>query len=385
MNWRRILFDVDLTTGISRRTLTMRRRRSWPGPFYWTRGAWRRSLALLTSQLNAIVRCNAPLVIGLERAMADGPPLKLTQAMIALSDDLSAGMRLADAMEQCPRFYPKWYVDLIRAGESTGALEQSLTAAGEHLAASQQFSKGLRGWMAYVGTVFVIQASIVLFLSTYIVPEFAEVLKDFGTKLPRSTMMLAQVTPLLTPGRVQFVTLVCFGLIALKIIRRAMGERRLPFHWLLGHFPFSRTLVAKAHLASVCAVLERLAAANVPINEALRDCAELDIPGGLRRALQRVRARVEQGHALADALRAERAFPESFVTILSLGEASGKLDDAARYLRTLYEQQVITGIRMTTDIVGPIGVLGLGAIALTVYGGIFAALIAISDALVKSI
>ena len=167
------------------------------------------------------------------------------------------------------------------------------------------------------------------------------------------------------------------------------GEQRIRFHRLfaplLAPLPVAGTLSAKSHLASVCAVLERLAAANVPINEALRDCAALDIPGGLRRALLRALARVEQGQALGDALRPERAFPRSFVTMLALGEASGKLDDAARHLRTMYEQQVISNFRMILDIAGPIGVLGLGAVALAIYGGIFAALVSISSALVNSI
>ncbi|NUM56291.1 MAG: type II secretion system F family protein [Candidatus Hydrogenedentes bacterium] len=389
MNWRRILFDVDLATGVSRRNLYLRRRRNWPGPLFWTRAAWRRNLALLTSQLNAIVRCNAPLVTGLERAIADGPSLKLTQAMIALSDDLSSGMRLADAMEQCPRFYPKWYVDLIRAGESTGTLEHSLSAAGEHLATSQQFTKSVSGWFAYIGAVLAIQLSIATFLFTYIVPAFGEVLREFGARLPAVIIAIDRLTNSVTRGHVYIVILACAGLLVLKWVRRVSGEERIRFHRvfapLLAPLPIVGEISAKGHLAAVCAVLERLAAANVPINDALRDCAELDIPDGLRRALLRARARVEQGYTLSDALRAERAFPRSFVTMLALGEASGKLDSAAGHLHTLYRQQVMSNIRMTLDIAGPIGVLGLGAVALALYGGIFASLIAISDTLINVI
>ena len=389
MNWGRIFFDLDLFTGVSRRLDTMRRRKGWPGPLFWRRGAWRRSLMMLTSQLSAIVRCNAPLVPGLEKAIADRPPLKLTQAIIALSDDLSSGMRLADAMAQCPRFYPAWYVDLIRTGESTGSLEHALSAAGEHLATQQRFNKTAQGWTLYLVFVFTVQFSIALFLFHYIVPEFAQLYKDFGSTLPGPLADMNRFLDSITVTHVRVAVLVCLCSIAWWLARRIAGERRIPFSriftLLASPIPYIGTASQKIHLARVCGVLEQLAAARLPINEALGDCAALNVPGRIRRALQRTRARVEQGQSFSDALKPEHVFPDSFITMLSLGEASGRLEDAARHLREMYEQQYISSVRMALDIAGPIGVLGLGAIALVIYGGMFMALVSIADVLSTSI
>ncbi|MBM3290376.1 MAG: hypothetical protein FJY92_09515, partial [Candidatus Hydrogenedentes bacterium] len=181
---------------------------------------------------------------------------------------------------------------------------------------------------------------------------------------------------------------VCAGLIVLKLLLRIAGGQRIHGrHASSSRFPripFIGAVFAINDLISVCGVLERLAAANVPINEALRDCASLDLPGAMRRALFRATARVEQGETLGNALRDARVFPDSFVTMLALGEASGRLDGAARHLRTMYEQQILSALRIGLDIAGPIGVLGLGAVTLTIYGGMFRALIAITQAMLAT-
>jgi type II secretory pathway component PulF len=223
----------------------------------------------------------------------------------------------------------------------------------------------------------------------YIVPEFTQLFYDFDAKFPPVVAAANRLMHSITVTHIRFVFLLCLFAIALKFARRLSGEQRIRFHRVfapaLAPLPLVGEIVAKGYLASVCAILERLAAANVPLNEALQDCAALDVPNGLRRALQRVAARVEQGQAFGDAMRSEKALPHSSVSMLTLGEASGRLEDAARQLRLMYEQQVMSNIRMTLDIAGPIGVLGLGVIALALYGGIFAMLISISDLMVNSI
>ena len=130
MNWGRLFYDVDLLTGVSRRAKSFRRRKNWPGPAYFFRALWRRDLIQLTSHLSAIVRCNAPISSGLERALTDAPSLKLSQAMIAMRDDLASGLRIGESLAKYPRFYPAWYVNLIATGESTGSLTSAFDSAG---------------------------------------------------------------------------------------------------------------------------------------------------------------------------------------------------------------------------------------------------------------
>ena len=375
MNWGRIFFDVDLITGVSRRTGTMRRRKNWPGPFFWTRAGWRLNLAMLTSQLTAILRCNAPLVTGLEKAIEDRPPLKLAQAMIALSDDLSSGMRLAEAMAGCPRFYPRWYVDLIRAGESTGTLEEALRAAGEHIAASQRFSKRVHGWLLYLGFIFSFQMAIGAFLLYYVMPEFRAMFAEFGVPSPWIMGEINNTAFRLSRLPMALFFIALWSVPAFWLARRLAGDDVFRLHRVFDRFlariPIAGQMTLKTNLASVCAVMERLAAARIPINEILRDCAELDVPGRIRRALNRAQARVEMGATLGDALEAEPVLPDSFVTLLALGEQAGRLETAAGNLRTMYEEQVYSRTHMILDIAGPLGVLALGTIAFVVYGGVF--------------
>lgn len=389
MNWARIFFETDLFTGISRRTGTFRRKSNWPGPMYIRQARWRRHLLLLTSQVAAIVRCNAPLITGIERAIGDGPPLKLTQALIALHDDLASGCSLAEAMARRPRFYPRWYVDIVRAGESTGTLPLALKAAGDHLAESMQYAASIKGWIAYVSVVLAIQLFMGVFLFIYIIPEFAEILREFGARFPHLTLLMIDTFSNLGPIRMRYVVLALVLYVAIKMARMRIGQRGFDFthalRALLMPFPIIGSSSRKLELARVCAVLERLTEAKVPLNEALTDCAELDINPLLGNALYRTRSRVERGGTLGAALNEERVFPRSFVTLLTLGEASGKLPEAAAQLRGIYEQEVTTSIQIVINLIGPACVLGLGAITFLIYGGVFSAFIAVADSMLRSI
>ncbi len=390
MNWGRTFFDVDLLTGVSRRTKTFRRGEGWPGPAYFYRNTWRDDLVRLTSQLSAIVKCDAPLATGLERAISDNPSLKLVQATIALRDDLASGMRLADSVGKYPRFFPAWYASLIAAGESTGSLATALSSAADQLMQEDHFRKTMNSWIAYLTFVFFMQAMIAAFLFTYIVPEFILVLDDFNATLPPSfAFVYAMSKPFLTS------VFIALGIVAIVWLWYSMLNM-LFRHWFarvggrvrdfISRLPFLGWWGRTRGLADVAAVLERLAAARVPLNEALRNCAALDVSASIRSALQRVARSVEQGTSFSDALKAERGvFPASFVTLLALGETAGRLPEACGHLQNMYRQQALTRRNMLCDVLGPIGVLGLGVLAFAIYGGLFRVAIALAEALLDSL
>jgi len=346
-------------------------------------------LAQLTSHLSDIVRCNAPLVTGLERAIADAPSLKLTQAMIALRDDLASGLRIAESMAKYPRFFPLWYVDLIAAGESTGTLVPSLDSAAEHLLQIGRFKQQAQRWIGYLGFVFIVQLSNALFLFHYIVPGFVAALADFDTEVPRGFAIIYRLSAAFVMEDVS-LAVGAAGIASLAGSVSYMffshhGKRAFRFlRDLSAPLPFVTWFTGRMDLANICAVLQRLAVARVPLNEALRDCSMLDVNARYRAALHHVQRGIEQGQPFGEALRAERVFPKSFVTLLTLGEAAAKLPEAAGHVESMYRQQLAARGRIVCDVLGSIGVLALGFVALCVYGGIFTMMIALTDAILES-
>ena len=147
--------------------------------------------------------------------------------------------------------------------------------------------------------------------------------------------------------------------------------------------PGIRGVLRKSDLAHVSLVLERLLIAGVPLNEALQDCAELDLPNGVRESILRVKNRVEQGSSLAGALAGEPRFPESFQTLLALGESSGHLPAALERVSDLYHRQTLKTTRIALDIGGPCGVLLLAFMVMLIEIAVMSCTTSMADVIIS--
>jgi type II secretory pathway component PulF len=217
-------------------------------------------------------------------------------------------------------------------------------------------------------------------------PEFLEVLKDFGI-----------------PAAWPIVPVVNFGytLWSWKWVIAALAlVAFIPSSWLPGVAGISRRRVWRRvaiylpvfgaaqeweNLAHVASVLQRLLHAGVPIDRALEDVAALDIDPYYRSVLLRIRDRVQKGVSLSEAAKAEPALPASFKTMLAVGDASGMMPQALERLAALYERQARTRTRILIETLSPLVVLIIGSGVLLIMVSVFASMTAIADVLAASV
>jgi len=408
MNWHDILY-IDLwsllrgdrpprkgvpiwarwLTGPTARELVFRiRRRSWRGPWYVRKAAWHRDLTHVTSQLAAIVRCNAPIVEGLEAAALDAPNTRLEDVFLALREDIASGLTIAQAMAARPRFFPRYYVDLVRAGEETGTLYERFDSLRETIARARSFREHIRGWIAYLVLIVTLQCLVASFLLVKVVPTFVAVLEDFGAQAPRSSQALidtsnwmAQHWPIV--AAYAGVTLVLWRLARWFQRRRGLFDRTLGGMSICS--VVFRGTVAKRNLGHIATVLDALLAGGVPLDTALDDAASLDINPIYADLVRRVHARVRAGQTLRDALARERLLvPRSFRTLVSVGESSGLLPEAFGRIGGLYKRDVVKRNKILADTLGPLVVFVLGGLTLFVYGSVFVMIISMTESILAT-
>lgn len=390
MNWKDFLFDVDLFSGVSRKGRVYGPRRRWRGPRYLNSQRLRNDQLLVTSLIAAMVRCNAPIAEGLEVAASDAPSFRLAQILFSLRDGLASGQSLSDSMSNYPKFFPAWYVDLVRAGETTGTLAAVLGETLDHIRDADATRRTLRGWVAYLACVLAIQLAIGAFLLTYILPQFVEVLNDLGAA-PPWTARLQRIWNhpwLREPAFVGVALAASIAIIKMLFFPAQHGiGRRLRGLLRAGllYVPALRQPVAKANLAAVSSVLGRLLAARVPLDQALDDCAALALDRPYQGALARAGERVRAGVPLAEAIAADNRFIPSFRAMVALGESAGRLPEALARTAALYRRDIVKSTKTALDIIGPVGVLLLGGLTLLVLFGAFGSLARMYMALLESL
>jgi len=406
----------------------------WGGPVYLRATPWRRDLLAVMEQVRAVVRVNGPLPDGLlhaareERRFNQGFRLAMLpvyllfglvavtgiaaamelvsarffvgflfpavvvewywtdgalrrsrreRAFLVLAHRMRQGVSLSDAMAGMPRFFPAFFVSLVRAGETTGNLEDGLAELGDNTLRAMTLARGVGQKFAYVLFVAFFQFAIMLLFTAKILPVFVEIIQDMGGQLPWATRALLSVVetfdrwadrgneaPFLVLG-VAVLALLTGLLLVLRRRRRSVFGRW--FSTLCLAVPGLRGLLIKHNLGVAAMMLEKLLRAGVPLPEALDAAGAADLHPWYRARLERLRDAVNQGESLSDACDAPDArghLPRSFRGFVGLGEQSGMLPDALHRLAAFYRRDTELRVRILSDSVLPVLVLGLGGLTL---------------------
>jgi len=362
------------------------RKEPWRGPIYLLRRTWRRDLIAVTGQLAAIVRSNAPIMGGLEAAALDAPNGKLESIFLALRDDIASGLSIEEAMRRRPRFFPRFYTDLVKVGEETGKLHETFTELAEDVLQALSFHDVITVYKLYIGFVLLVQLIIAAFLCVRVLPSFTGVLADFGVPAPRSVRVLMGVANYIIAWRwLPLLLVACLVLVVWKVLLKRRGLFKTAFSVLLVHLPFLGGIVTKKNLGHIALVLEKLVAAGVPLDAALEDAALLEVNPVYRSVLRRVKERVQNGETLSNAMAMERKLPASFRGLISVGESSGLLPEALGRVSRLYQRQAAKTSKILLDVTAPVGVVALGCFALLVALSWLGMAVALIDVLAASV
>ncbi len=331
---------------------------------------------------------------------------RLEAVFLTLRDDLAKGKPLSEAVRRLRCLFPQFYADLIKAGEDSGRLGECLDQLAQETVHAFSLGRMLRGHLAYLGVVFLIQLQITVFIYLKCMPVFHDILREFGQDSPPLARTIDGILEwfyftcikalgfnalskttftqfVLSPLFVQILVVTFFtgGVVYLARRRRFFSTRGLAVVFLF--IPWLRGLVIQRNLAVISMVLEKLLKAGVPMDQALEGTAHAELNPLYRRIVERVRRRVLQGESLAEAWQAENRriarLPGAFLGLMNIGEHSGLLPEALKRLGEFYQRCAEQRTRVLADALLPFGVLCLGFIVLAVELSVFASLVGIID------
>jgi type II secretory pathway component PulF len=285
-------------------------------------------LGHFSTYLAAVVRRNLPLGSSLSAYAQDfgGYP---SRELVAIADAVDSGQSLADALDARPWVFPAYYRALVRAGESGGNLARILDRLAETVDANVDAGRRAVRHSLYPAVVVVLNAFIVFFLISLIVPKFADMMHEMSegeTGTPASMRVLVGATGFLVDWWYCF-PLALFAMWALSLVPWV----RKAWSWLVWNLPFFSRYERRRAVSQYALAAGNLMEAGVPMHEALS--VAVTASGNERfDEIARVAAeRVGEGSVLADALKAadyRRRLPPWFMWYVEVGERSGRLPEA---------------------------------------------------------
>lgn len=354
-------------------------------------------LRLVTEQLRRIVACNAPLVPALDAILIDAPYWNVRRALYRLRNTLAAGHSLSGAMQKQPRVFPRYYIDLVRAGENTGSLGRCFDNLIGVLGESERLHRAFALPLMYFATLLIVFGGITTFLCVKVFPVFIDMMADFGAGPPAFFRPLLACMGFL--DAIQSFVKALIGLspidlswaIATMVVIVAVcwawrrGLLRRAASRITLRIPLLGRVAIKANLAHIARVMESLVRAGYPLDEALETAAASDLLGAFKCLLGRLRDAVRRGESLGDACEMEAdLLPPWFRGTVSMGESSGDLPTALERIADVYEREVVAAGMIASRFVLPAVVLVMACWVFMVYSFPFVLLTALTDSMISA-
>lgn len=317
------------------------------------------TLENFTRELATLLGAGIPLLRSLQILQRNVISTNLKSALTEISGNIENGASFSDALAHHPQVFDRLFLNMVRAGEVGGVLEESL----DRLAACYEKSAEIKGKVLsslyYPVTVCAIAISLVTLILTLIVPRLQEIYEGLGSDFPAMTLLLIRASEAVRFKAPWLAGGVVFALVAGFQVRKTRPGRRL-FDALLLKIPLFGTLFQKAAVARFARTLATLLHAGVPILQALAIVKDSSGNESIASAMIDVHASIREGGTMAEALNHHPVFPDLMVHMIAVGEESGSLDAMLDKVADTYERQVDHAVSGLASLLEPVLIVFLG-------------------------
>jgi len=335
-------------------------------------------IADATRELSTLLRAGLPLdrALSILITLEDGSPLG--ELLGNIRSRVKQGSTLADAVEQQGNQFSRFYVNLLRAGESGGALEIVLERLAEYMENNKEVRDALISAMIYPAILVFVALTSIFILLGYVVPQFTEMFDGVGQVLPLSTRITIGVGEVIQNYGWLMLAL---AIGAIWYLRRQLQlpENLLRWHTLLLKLPLAGELILKVEVARFARTLSTLLQNGVALLKALSIVKDTLGNRVLAEGLERVAGGLREGQSLAEPLAKFTKFPAFAIHMVRVGEESGNLQAILTQVASTYDRDTRTTIKRTLALLEPVLILVLGAIIAAVIISILVAILSINE------
>jgi general secretion pathway protein F len=318
-------------------------------------------LTVMTRQLSTLVGASIPLVEALSALyeQTESPAMKKTIAQVR--DAVNEGLSFADALGQHKRIFSDLYVNMVRSGEASGALDIVLLRLAEFLDGQHRLRSKVGAALVYPLVLLGVSGVVLFYLLTAVVPKVVGMFESMGQKLPLPTRILIGVSDFL--GWTWWM--IAIGLVAAVILFarwRRTEHGAMAFDRFRMGVPIYGAIYRKISVARFARTLGTLLSSGVPIVESMRIVKTVVQNKVMEKCIEESTAEVIEGSSIAAPLKKSGVFPPIIIHMISTGEKSGTLEDMLVKAADSYEDDVETAVAGLTSVLEPFMIVVMGMI-----------------------
>jgi len=319
-----------------------------------------KDVVILTRQLATMIDAGLPLVQCLDILGNQTENKTLATVVAQVRSDVESGATFADALKKHPKVFDNLYVNMVAAGEAGGILDTILQRLASYMEKFAKIKKQIKSAMIYPSVILFVAVAVVSLLMIIVVPMLANMFADMGQALPLPTRIVITISNFLKGwgGLGLLIGIICV-FVGLNRFRKTENGLRLTDGIAL-KIPVVGSLIQRVSVAKFTRTLGTLLTSGVPILEGLLIVSRTAGNKVVEESIITTRQSVSEGKTLAEPLSKARVFPTMVVQMISVGEATGALDNMLNKIADFYDDEVDSAVANLTSMLEPMLMIFLG-------------------------
>ncbi len=346
-----------------------------PQPLFGAKKPEPADIAIFARQIATMMQAGVPLVQSFEIIGQGHEKLSMQKLILAIKTEVEGGVSLAEALSKHPLYFDQLFINLVNAGEQSGALETMLDKLATYKEKTEALKAKVKKALFYPIAVLVVAFVVTVILLLFVVPQFEELFNSFGADLPALTRFVIDLSEFMQEWWWVIAGGIAGGVYLLLRIKKTSPRMQEWFDRMALKAPVVGEIATKSSIARFSRTLETMSAAGVPLVEAMESVAGACGNIIYHDASLKIRDEVSQGTQLQTSMRNTGLFPNMAIQMVSIGEEAGSLDAMLARVADFYETEVDNAVDALTSLLEPIimSVLGVlvGGLIVAMYLPIF--------------
>ncbi|HEX9166258.1 MAG TPA: type II secretion system F family protein, partial [Gemmatimonadales bacterium] len=324
-------------------------------------GITTRDVVIFTRQFATMINAGLPLVQSLTilAQQTENVPLKGVTRQVVY--DVEAGNTLADAMRKHPKAFTDLYVNMVAAGEAGGILDTILLRLATFLEKNDALVRKVKGAMVYPGVIMSVAVAAIAILLIFVIPTFQSMFASVNMELPLPTRVVIGASSFLTNWW-WMIILVAVGVVFAVRQYYATPSGRRQIDGALLNAPVLGDVLRKSAVSRFTRTLGTLISSGVSILDGLEITAKTAGNRVIQDAIMQSRASIAGGETIAGPLAESKVFPPMVISMVSVGEQTGGLDEMLSKIADFYDEEVDVAVSALLSLMEPIMIVVLGVV-----------------------
>ena len=329
--------------------------------FKFGSGIKTRDIVIMTRQFATMINSGLPLVQALDILSQQTENKTLADVLRAVVYDVESGHTLADALRKHPKAFSDLYVNMVAAGEAGGILDTILVRLAQFLEKNDLIVRKVKGAMIYPGVIMSVATIAIAVLLIFVIPTFQSMFASAGIQLPLPTRIVIGASFVLSHYWWAIILVIGGALFAItRYYKTETGK--LQIDKLLLKAPVLGDVLRKSAVSRFTRTLGTLVSSGVSILDGLEITARTAGNMVIHNAVMESRASIAGGETIAGPLAKSKVFPPMVISMISVGEQTGGLDEMLSKIADFYDDEVDAAVSALLSIMEPIMIVVLGVI-----------------------